>query len=396
MGVDQAPSDGTSRSSDPSDPPSVLALSKRSWQSSEPGGAEVNLEKSLKGLADRGHDVTLITGSDGGRPRIERDGGVTIRRSRLDRRASGVLATILAYLGVTLAFHRLVHRVQPEVVYTVETPLPWLLVTRRRRVGVFHHVALRRLFETHPLPLAACGYLAQRLAVRLARGSHTISVSPSTTETLVEHGHDPARVHEIKNGIDIDAFDTGDTANDPRVLYLGNLAAYKGVDRLPAIHRRVEEVYGEVVPLDVAGRQGDQAELIRDYCRTTPSATHHGYVSERRKLELLQRAWVLLAPSRVEGWGLAVLEANACGTPAVGMAVDGLIDSIRDGETGLLVEDECVREFATSVTTLLAHGTRRDEMGDEAVEWAGQHSWERAGDQLSRLIGDIAAERTSV
>jgi len=395
MGGDRDSSGDTSGPSDLTDPPSVLALSKRSWQSTDPGGAEVNLEKSLKGLADRGHEVTLLTGADGGRPRTERDGGVKICRTRLDRHASGVLATVLAYVGVTLTFHRLVHRTQPDVVYTVETPLPWLLATRRRRVGVFHHVALGTLFETHPLPVAVCGYLAQRLAVRLARGYHTVSVSPSTTETLLEHGHDAARVHEIRNGIDVDAFETGDTATDPRVLYLGNLAAYKGVDRLPAIHRRVEEVYGTAVALDVAGRQGDQADLVRDYCERTPSATYHGYVSEQRKLELLQRAWVLLVPSRVEGWGLAVLEANACGTPAVGMTVDGLRDSIRDGETGLLAEDDCVGEFATAVTTLLAHEARRDEMGREGLRWARQHSWERAGDRLSWLVRDLAAERTS-
>jgi len=395
MGGDGNVSDTASGSGSPSDSPSVLALSKRSWQSPDPGGAEVNLEKSLKGLADRGHEVTLLTGSDGSRSRTEQDGGVKICRTQLDQRASGVLATVLAYLGVTLAFHRSVARVQPDIVYTVETPLPWLLLTSRQRVGIFHHVALGTLFETHPPPLAVCGYLAQRLAIRLARGDHTISVSPSTTETLLEYGHDTARVHEIRNGIDVDAFEVGDTAADPHVLYLGNLAAYKGVDRLPAIHRRIEAVYGTPVTLDIAGRQGDEADLVRKYCEQTPSATYHGYVSEQRKHQLLQQAWVLLVPSRIEGWGLAVLEANACGTPAVGMAVDGLTDSIRDGETGLLVGDDCVGEFATAVTTLLSHETRRDGMEREAVKWARQHSWERAGDCLSGLMDDLAAERVS-
>ena len=54
-------------------------------------------------------------------------------------------------------------------------------------------------------------------------------------------------------------------------------------------------------------------------------------------VDAMRRARVLVQPSRKEGWGLTVLEANACGTPVVATDVPGLRDAVRDGETGLLV-----------------------------------------------------------
>jgi glycosyltransferase involved in cell wall biosynthesis len=118
---------------------------------------------------------------------------------------------------------------------------------------------------------------------------------------------------------------------------------------------------------------------------------YHGFISEERKIEILQNAWVFIAPSRIEGWGIAVLEANACGTPAVGSDVNGLRDSIRDGETGLLADGADADKFARHVNALLADDERRAVLRQNARDWAEQHSWDRAVDQLERLFRSAVA-----
>src|SRR5258706_15516364 len=64
-----------------------------------------------------------------------------------------------------------------------------------------------------------------------------------------------------------------------------------------------------------------------------------GGVSEEKKLELMRRAHVLLHASVKEGWGLVVVEAASQGTPAVVYNVSGLRDSVKNGETGIVLKE---------------------------------------------------------
>jgi len=55
-------------------------------------------------------------------------------------------------------------------------------------------------------------------------------------------------------------------------------------------------------------------------------------------IERMQHAWIITSTSMIEGWGMTVTEAAACGTPCIAYDVPGLRDSIIDGRTGILVK----------------------------------------------------------
>ncbi len=104
----------------------------------------------------------------------------------------------------------------------------------------------------------------------------------------------------------------------------------------------------------------------------------HGHVSEERKLELLQSSWVNLTASSAEGWCLTVMEAAACATPSVAMAVGGLPESIVDGETGLLADDaeELAEQYARArARRRAARAPRRGARSSARSEF----TWERHG-----------------
>ncbi|WP_435320315.1 glycosyltransferase family 4 protein [Haloarchaeobius sp. TZWSO28] len=367
----------------------ILALNKRSWHHSKAGGSEHNLEETLTRLADRGHSVYLLTGSDEGRDREEIDNDVTIRRIGIDDRVGAPWDVVVSYLLVSIYFYWYQYHVAPDVVYTVNTPLPWPVFTSCSRVSIFHHIAIDSFFETHPFPQNLFGFLAQWTGVLRERKNPTVSVSPSTTAELVSRGHDPATIAEITNGIDPDRYTPGSESETPRILYIGGLERYKGVDRIPEIHQTIINQANEPVGLDVAGRDGPLSEEIADYCEREETATFHGFVSLDRKVELLQSAWVYIAPSRVEGWGIVVLEANACATPAVGNDIGGLRDSIQDGTTGYLVPERDYDAFASQVVQLFEDETR-EKFGNEARDWAEKHSWERSVDDFEQLFAEVS------
>ncbi|WP_435349129.1 glycosyltransferase family 4 protein [Haloarchaeobius sp. HRN-SO-5] len=364
----------------------ILALNKRSWEHPKAGGSELNLEATLKRLSERGHEVHLLTGSDQGQPRLETDGSVVIHRVGFDGRLSAPWDVVVSYLTISVYFYWALFRLSPDTVYTVDTPLPWPVVTRRPRIAIFHHVAIDSFFDTHPFPQNLFGYLSQWAGVLRERKTPTVSVSPSTTQELVSRGHNPETVYEIRNGMDLEQYSPGRKSETPRIVYVGGLERYKGVDRISEIHHQLREKHESPVRLDIAGRDGPVRADIEDYCNRTENAHFHGFVSMEKKIELLQSAWVFIAPSRVEGWGIAVLEANACRTPAVGSDVSGLRDSIRDGQTGVLVDGANPEEFALEIDALLDNDERRETMAEEARRWSEEHSWEESVTQLEQLF----------
>jgi glycosyltransferase involved in cell wall biosynthesis len=72
---------------------------------------------------------------------------------------------------------------------------------------------------------------------------------------------------------------------------------------------------------------------------------------------------VLCLPSHREGFGSIVIDAAAMAVPAIGYRITGLVDSITDGETGMLVPDGDVEKFSQAMLTMLENRKRGEQMG---------------------------------
>lgn len=103
-----------------------------------------------------------------------------------------------------------------------------------------------------------------------------------------------------------------------------------------------------------------------------------GEVSDSEKQELLRRCLAVVMPSRYEGWGIVAIEAAACGKPVIGQKVTGLIDSVRDGETGILVPYEDVDALAAAINRIVHDDELRHRMGTAGRKWARNFSWDEA------------------
>ena len=94
-----------------------------------------------------------------------------------------------------------------------------------------------------------------------------------------------------------------------------------------------------------------------------------------------------LNTSQGEGWGLCVLEAAALGVPTVAYDVDGLRDSVRDGQTGWLVKaGERIEDVTERALKELADPARRAEMAAACRRWASQFDWDTCAAQTAALI----------
>src|SRR5207247_1140529 len=120
-----------------------------------------------------------------------------------------------------------------------------------------------------------------------------------------------------------------------------------------------------------------------------------GFVDEDEKVRLLQTAHVVACASEKEGWGLTVVEAAACGTPAVVTDVPGLRDAVRDGETGLLAPPGDPAALACALGRVLDDAALRGRLAAGAARWAARFDWDAAAAEVSAVLDAARGARAT-
>ena len=205
----------------------------------------------------------------------------------------------------------------------------------------------------------------------LRRARLVLAASSFLAEEARDLGAREVRV--VPSGVAIPA-EVGEPEEPPHVLYVGRLSAEKGVLELI-------EACGDDLPLVVVG-DGPLRSRV-------PGAV--GFVPPGELGPWYERAAVVAAPSRREGYGVAVREAMAWGRPVVASAVGGLLDAVEDGVTGVLVAPGDVAALREAIQGLLADAQRRLELGTRGRERAlGRFGLEAAASALAAAYRDAA------
>lgn len=173
----------------------------------------------------------------------------------------------------------------------------------------------------------------------------------------------------IPNGIDTQVFRPG--PNRPprqpfRLLFVGNWSLRKGADLLPEIMKRLGPNFELWTTAGLRGRRAT---------RNLPANVHFlGRVGSTEELvRLYQDCDALLFPSRLEGFGLVALEAQACGLPVIATNGSSLVEVIAHDNTGLLCASNDVEAFVTAVKRLASDDNVRCHMGSAGRERAIQY-----------------------
>jgi N-acetyl-alpha-D-glucosaminyl L-malate synthase BshA len=173
------------------------------------------------------------------------------------------------------------------------------------------------------------------------------------------------RIEVIPNFVDADRFapapGTRARAGDRPavVLHVSNFRPLKRVaDVVATFAEARRRMPATPIELWLVG-DGPDRERVRERVRDLDLNAHVQFLGERSDLPaILRQADLFLLPSESESFGLAALEAMACGVPVVASRVGGVPEVVADGETGLLAE-------VGDVATMAAHVARL--LGDEAL-----------------------------
>ena len=220
------------------------------------------------------------------------------------------------------------------------------------------------------------------------------------------------RIKIVHPGVDHEIFrpDVGDRpqtraglglGDEATILYVGRIQPLKGVElavrSLEELSNALERNTVLLVAGGPSGKGGDEelARLtrlaeslgIRDRVRFLGPRPHTA-------LPALYRASdVVVVCSYTESFGLAALEAHACGIPVVATAVGGLSHIVEDGRTGSLVAERDPSVFAARLKTLLSDDDLRARYGSHAIEQASRFDWARSAAEFLDLYECLVAER---
>ncbi len=331
------------------------------------------VDELAKGLRARGHDVALVcAGPVGEHPyRVVANGG----------RYSQYLTAPVRYLR---EFR------DADLVVDVVNGMPFFSPMWRRgpRLCMLFHVHGEQWERYFPGAVASMFRQIEARGVPLAyQNTHFVTISASSADDLVQLGVRRDAVHVMDLGASVAPQGTATArTQEPQFLYLGRLAKNKRIDLLLDHWERVAPQTGGRLVL--AG-DGPDREHIEARVASNPALTSvvvAGRVSEARKAELLSESWLLLHPAEREGWGLTIVEAGLCATPALAYDVAGVRDAIVDGVTGVLAADDDA--FVRAWIALAQDDARRNSMGDRAAARAAGFTWDTA---LETFLGAATA-----
>jgi len=177
---------------------------------------------------------------------------------------------------------------------------------------------------------------------------------------------------------------------EPRILFVGRLRRYKGVDAvLRAMPRLLARVPDARLTVIGDGPFGPELRIAAARLGVPQAIEFAGFLPGEDKARRIQSAWVLVQPSPKEGWGLTVVEASASGTAVVAADSPGLRDSVRRDVTGLLVPYDDSAALADALARVLGDAALRERLERGGVEWAARFQWpECAARSLDALLAD--------
>ncbi|HZY11058.1 MAG TPA: glycosyltransferase family 4 protein, partial [Bacteroidota bacterium] len=234
-------------------------------------------------------------------------------------------------------------------------------------------------------------YLTEKAGFALSRNRKLpfIVGSPSTKAELVAKGFDPAMIEIINYCVDhtIHKRSNIQRSTKPLIGYFGRLKKYKSIEHLL---RAVALVMKKVPDLElfIVG-EGDNRKALESLTvqlGINQVVRFTGFVNEAEKVRLMQEVWFAVNTSSKEGWGLTVVEANACGTTVLASNVPGLRDAINDGETGLLYEYGNIDELSKKILTLIGDSSLRNRLAQAAHTWALTFDWDQAAQRTMELL----------
>jgi D-inositol-3-phosphate glycosyltransferase len=229
----------------------------------------------------------------------------------------------------------------------------------------------------------------------VAEADRLIAATKQEADELVEYySADPAAISVVPPGVDLAGFTPGDRAEarasldwpaGPVLAFVGRIQPHKAPDLLIRAAALLPDPVTVAIVGAASGRGYDSGALPALAKRLGVNALFVPPMSRTDLTTVYRAADALVMPSRSESFGLAALEAQACGTPVVATPVGGLPEAVAHGVSGMLTEGHEPGQIAAAIRAVLDDP---EPLRRGAVKHAHTYSWDRTVDGLLAAYRD--------
>jgi glycosyltransferase involved in cell wall biosynthesis len=360
------------------------------------GGAELQLERLVPHLDDRGIQTEIITRAVDGSPRTEPIQGSVVHRTPLA--GESPLAS-LVYVVVALG-HLLRRRSKIDLVHAHGALSPATIALGGRLLGL---PCLVTVLGTGPHgDLARLGRkpLGRTRSRMLFRWSWFAALSADARRELLSRGVPADRILSLPNGVDLEVYRPAAREERARLrealglpqgrlvgTFVGRLHPVKDVDTLLAAAARVPEL-----TLVIAGDGPERGRLEAEATRLGIEERVRFLGESSEVADVLRASDAFLLSTHGEGMSNALLEGMACGLPCLASRSVGGAAELLEAGRGMLLPDGDAGAWAAAVQRFADDPGLRESTGAAAAAFvAAELSLEAAADRLARAYALIAS-----
>jgi len=363
----------------------ILIINKYGPKHPKTGGAELRLKEIFQRLAKK-HNIYLLTAMFPGAKKKETYKGINI--IRLGKKNSE--NTIRIHFLILFKLKYFLKKIKPDILYEDVSVIPFftpIFYPKQRKVIIIHNFNKSHFFKSQRFIFALIGYLAEKMFSLLYKNEILIVVSEWMKQELKKLGF--KNVTKILNGVDHSLISKKKYSKNPIILFLGRLEGRKGIDYFLKTYPFVKKQIPNIEYLIAGGEFlfANNNISLKEFKKANKNKDIEflGYVSEKKKKQLFQKCWLYVAPSRIEGYGISVLEANCTGTFVIGNNVNGLQESIKNNKTGKLINCKNTKIFSQTLVNWL-NIKKLEQKETNCRNWAKSHTWIKATKKTNQII----------
>lgn len=231
-------------------------------------------------------------------------------------------------------------------------------------------------YELGKLP-AIAGCLIENIMLRLPYDGLMITADCLREDLLRYYPQKSIKV--IYGGVDLREIDNVvyDFKDPNQIVFLGSINKHKNIlDAIEATKLARNEI--KDLKLVIISTGGEYEGLVEDICKKDRFIKYYKNVSDEQKFKILKESSLLIHPSFKETFGIASVEALACGTPFIGYDVPSMREIVQRIQGGELVPYKDCKALSQKICELLGNKSKREKLarqGREAVE--NKFTWEK-------------------